>query len=202
MADGQSAYEKYSKLFKGKEKVILKQVDLGFGIHAMWNLGIDVAVETDTAVVFINDDIILGDNCAGTLASLVAYDKSLGVVSPAYDYRKFTDIYQEVETTAGGRSDGTGGLGGFCMALSRELTKEWRFDESMKWWYGDDDILMWTINTKHLRPAVTSIARCSGNSSLTINTDPPPNFVNQVLNDKLIFCIKWDLEDTNAPRRK
>jgi hypothetical protein len=87
------------------------------------------------------------------------------------------------------------------MALSRELAKEWRFDESMKWWYGDDDVLMWTINTKKLRAAVTSIARCSGNSSATIAADPPPNFVSQVLNDKLIFCLKWNLEDTDAPRR-
>lgn len=202
VADGPSAYKKYSKLLEGKKKVNLKQVPLGVGIHVMWNLGIDVAVETDTAVAFINDDIILGDNCAGTLASLVTYDKSLGVVSPVYDYRKFKDICQEVEITANGRSDGSGGLGGFCMVLSRELAKEWRFDESMKWWYGDDDILMWTMNIKNLRPAVTSVARCSGNSSLTISTDPPPNFVNQVMNDKLIFCLKWNMEDTNAPRRK
>ena len=201
VADGASAHKKYSKLLADKKKVVLKQVPLGAGIHVMWNIGIDVAIENNTAIAFVNDDIIIGDNCIGSLASLVTYDSSLGIVSPVYDYRKFTDICQEVEITANGRNDGSGGLGGFCMALSRELAKEWRFDESMKWWYGDDDVLMWTINTKKLRAAVTSIARCSGNSSATIAADPPPNFVSQVLNDKLIFCLKWNLEDTDAPRR-
>lgn len=202
VADGPKAYKTYEPLLKDSEKVVLKQVPLGVGIHVMWNIGIDIAIENGTASAFVNDDIVLGDNCVGTLASLVTYDSTLGVVSPVYDYRKFKGIYQDVERTSNGRNDGSGGLGGFCMVLSQELTKEWRFDESMKWWYGDDDVLMWTINTKKRRAVVTSVARCSGNHSSTINNDPPANFVSQVQNDKLIFCIKWDLEDSDAPRRK
>jgi hypothetical protein len=161
----------------------------------MWNIGIDVAIEKGTNAVFINDDVILGDNCAGTLASLLEYDASVGIACPGYDYRKFTDITQDVDTVCNGRYDGTGGLGGFCMALSKDLIKKWRFDESMKWWYGDNDVLLWVLRIEQRRAAIASIARCSGNSSATIENDRPDNFVQTVQDDKLKFYIKWNLED-------
>ena len=194
VADGPSAYAAYKKVLKDKEKVTLKKVDLAVGIHVMWNIGIDVSIKNNTATAFVNDDVIIEDNCIGSLASLLEYDKSLGLTSPLYDYRKFTDITQDVSSTSNGRTDGSGGLGGFCMVLPADLTKEWRFDETMKWWYGDDDVLMWCNTIKKRRGVLTCIARCSGNRSLTIATDPPPNFREIVQNDKLKFYIKWNLE--------
>lgn len=195
VADGTSAYKKYSELLAEKEKVQLEQVELGAGIHVMWNIGVQIARETDTAVIFINDDVVLGDNCAGTLASLLAYDESVGIVCPAYDYRKFSEITQDVSSVCNGRYDGTGGLGGFCMALPKDLTKEFLFDESMKWWYGDNDVLYWVLRTAQRRAVLTSIARCSGNSSATVDNDPPDNFVKQVQDDKLKFYLKWGIEE-------
>jgi tetratricopeptide (TPR) repeat protein len=192
IADGDKAHETYESLLKDKEKVELRKVELGVGIHVMWNIGIDIAKENGTSAAFVNDDVTLGDNCIGTLASLVEYDKQIGLVCPTYDYRKFVDIYQDVETTANGRSDGTGGLGGFCMVIPKNLTKEWRFDESMKWWYGDDDVLAWCRLTKKLRAVMTSITRCSGNISATINNDPPPGFADLVREDRRIFIEKWE----------
>jgi len=195
VADGQAAFDKYSQLLAEKERVLLKKVDLGAGIHVMWNIGIDIAVENNTSAVFINDDVVIGEHCAGTLASLLEYDKSIGIACPAYDYRKFSDITQDVDTVCNGKYDGTGGLAGFCMALSKDLVKKWRFDESMKWWYGDNDILYWTTRSESRRAVITSVARCSGNNSETIENDPPDNFVETVLDDKLKFYVKWGIED-------
>ena len=81
------------------------------------------------------------------------------------------------------------------MALSKDLTKKWRFDESMKWWYGDNDVLYWVLKTQKRRAVITSVARCSGNSSTTIDNDPPDNFVQTVQDDKLKFYIKWNIEE-------
>jgi glycosyltransferase involved in cell wall biosynthesis len=195
VADGQVAFDKYSQLLAEKERVVLKKVDLGAGIHVMWNIGIEVAVENNTSAVFINDDVVIGERCVGTLASLLEYDKSIGIACPAYDYRKFSDIAQDVDTVCNGKYDGTGGLAGFCMALSKDLVKEWRFDESMKWWYGDNDVLYWTTRSQNRRAVITSVARCSGNSSETIENDPPDNFAKTVLDDKLRFYVKWGIED-------
>jgi len=195
VADGPDAFATYEKLLADKQNVVLKQVELGAGIHVMWNLGIDVAIEKGTGAVFINDDVILGDHCAGALASLFEYDKSIGIACAGYDYRKFTDIVQDVDTVCNGRYDGTGGLAGFCMALSKDLTKTWRFDESMKWWYGDNDVLNWVLKTQKRRAVITSVARCSGNSSSTIENDPPDNFVQTVQDDKLKFYVKWNIGD-------
>jgi glycosyltransferase involved in cell wall biosynthesis len=192
VADGPKAHKTYSNLLKNSEKVTLKQVPLGVGIHVMWNIGIDISIKNQTSTAFINDDIVLGDNCIGTLASLVEHDKGIGVVCPNYDYRKFAGMYQDVDTTANGRSDGSGGLAGYCMVIPKTLTTEWKFDERMKWWYGDDDVLYWVLRTKKLRAVVASVARCSGNYSATVDNDPPPRFVDDVLNDKLLFRMKWD----------
>lgn len=200
VADGPAARERYEKLLaeSSLEKVQLESVELGAGIHVMWNLGIDVARAKNAAVALVNDDVTVGENTIGTLASLLAYDKTLGIVCPAYDYRKFTEVVQDVTTVCNGRYDGTGGLGGFCMVLAADLTERFKFDESMKWWYGDNDVLFWVTRSEKRRAGIASIARCSGNASTTVDNDPPENFVKLVQDDKLKFCVKWGIEDTNA----
>lgn len=197
VADGPEAHARYKDLLADRDlaKVRIEAVELGVGIHVMWNIGIDIARELDLPVVFINDDVIVGENTVGTLVSFLEYDKSLGLVCPAYDYRKFTDLTQDVDTVCNGRYDGTGGLAGFCMALAADLVEEWKFDESMKWWYGDNDVLMWTKQIAKRGTAITSVARCSGNASTTVENDPPANFVQTVMDDKLKFYVKWSIED-------
>lgn len=195
VADGDDAYDAYAKLVEasGAKKVALRRVELGAGIHAMWNMGVEQARSTRLAVALVNDDVVIADNTVGTLASLLEYDKSLGVVCPAYDYRKFTDITQDVSTVCNGRYDGTGGLAGFCMVLSADIVQEFKFDESMKWWYGDNDVLFYVTRNKKRRAAITSLSRCSGNSSYTVDNDPPADFVKTVQDDKLKFYIKWGI---------
>jgi glycosyltransferase involved in cell wall biosynthesis len=198
VADGDKAHEEYSKLLvddKFKD-VELHKVPLSAGIHVMWNIGAEVASQLGVALALVNDDVTISDTTIGTLASLLAYDKSIGLVCPAYDYRKFNDIYQDVRTVCNGRYDGTGGLAGFCMVLDKDIN--WRFDESMKWWYGDNDVLLHVLRVEKKRAVITSLSRCSGNSSATIDNDPPADFVKTVQDDKLKLCIKWGMEDSNA----
>ena len=197
VADGQEAYTHYKDLLAERDstKIRIENVELGAGIHVMWNLGIDVARKYGLPAVFINDDVIIGENTVGTLASFLEYDKSLGLVCPAYDYRKFADLTQDVNTVCNGRYDGTGGLAGFCMALAADLVEEWKFDESMRWWYGDNDVLMWTKQIAKRGVAIVNLARCSGNASTTVENDPPDNFIQTVMDDKLKFYVKWSIED-------
>ena len=199
VADGAEALERYTQLLDGRfQKVRLHGVELGAGIHAMWNIGLDLAREYSVAAAFINDDVTITSDTVGTLASVLAHDTTLGIVCPAYDYRRFSDMTQDVDTVCAGRYDGTGGLAGFCMVLARDIVQTWRFDESMKWWYGDNDVLFWVMFREKRRAAITCVARCSGNSSQTIENDPPANFIKLVNDDKLKFYIKWGVEVSGA----
>lgn len=197
VADGDEAYEAYKKLIaeSGLKKTKLERVKLGAGIHKMWNIGVEVARRENSAVALVNDDVVIAEDTVGTLASLLAYDESLGLVCPAYDYRKFTDITQDVSTVCNGRYDGTGGLAGFCMVLAADIAQRFKFDESMKWWYGDNDVLLHVTRNEKRRAAITSISRCGGNSSHTVDNDPPPDFIKTVQDDKLKFYVKWGIED-------
>lgn len=197
VADGDEAYEAYEALLGESDlkKVRLERVELGAGIHVMWNIGVEAARRENSAVALVNDDVVIADNTVGSLVSLLAYDESLGLVCPAYDYRKFSDITQDVSTVCNGRYDGTGGLAGFCMVLAADITQRFKFDESMKWWYGDNDVLLHVTRNEKRRAAITSLARCSGNSSHTVDNDPPADFVKTVQDDKLKFYVKWGIED-------
>jgi glycosyltransferase involved in cell wall biosynthesis len=189
VADGNDAFDTCKKMFSSK-KIVLDKVLWDEGIHAMWNIGIDYAKKEKTSVAFINDDVTFENNACGVLASVLEHDKDLGLICPDYDGRQFSSWITNVETTCRGRYDGTGGMAGFFMVMSKDLIKDWKFDESMKWWYGDDDVLNWTIQ-QGKKAAIVNIAKCSGNESFTINNDPPLNFNKTVENDKKIFESKW-----------
>lgn len=189
IADGDSAFDSCQNLFNSK-KIVLEKVEEGSGIHKMWNIGIDHANADDTSVAFINDDVVIDNNACGVLASVLEHDKNLGLICPDYDDRQVSSWITEVKDTCRGRYNGTGGMAGFFMVLAKDLAKTWKFDESMKWWYGDDDVLNWTIQ-QGKKAAIVNIAKCSGNESFTINNDPPLNFNKTVENDKKIFESKW-----------
>ena len=190
IADGDTAHTTYKDLMLKRENVVLEKVELGAGIHVMWNIGIDYAISSETTAVFINDDTFPYPNACGTLASFLEYDKSFGLVCPNYDNRNFKSLTVETALTAMGRTDGTGGLGGFFMALPKESVKQWKFDERMKWWYGDDDVIQWTLSIGK-KVAINNLARCFGNDSRTTKQDPPKNFRELVDNDRKIFKEKW-----------
>ena len=187
IADGKQAWE-------GARKVIdnahLFQVELGSGIHVMWNIGLKLTVAGHHAL-FLNDDVDINeDTISGLIATLNKYSR-IGVVCPNYSGELIRGPYRPVTDTCSGRYDGSGGLGGFCMMLRNSLVREWKFDERMKWWYGDDDLVNWIVHVKKMVAAIASNSTCSDNVSWTIENDPPPDFNYLVERDGIIFRQKW-----------
>lgn len=76
------------------------------------------------------------------------------------------------------------------MMLAADLAAEWRFDERMKWWCGDDDVLNWVRITKGRTAAICASSRCSDNASWTIQHDPPAGFHATVAEDVRIYQSK------------
>jgi hypothetical protein len=190
VADGLSAYSDCLRLFSDSDMVIVEDVGLGVGIHHMWNIGIYHGRKNKTTVAFLNDDVVPEDFSVGTLASLLAHKKELGLVCPDYDKRTFNNWLIDTNTTCRGRYDGTGGFAGFFMVLAKDLVQDWYFDERMKWWYGDDDVVMWCLS-RGRRVVIASITGCSGNNSHTTDSNPPKNFSELVYRDKEVYEQKW-----------
>ena len=189
VADGESVYRDLAGLDLDPRVSLLHVRDRS-GIHCMWNMGLS-NVSPGSHVLFMNDDVVIEGRSVDVLSSLLDREPKLGLVSPNYDKRAFSTMLFDVAHTCRGAYDGTGGIGGFCMMLNSELVRAWRFDESMKWWYGDDDLLMWVTRICGKRASLTGLAACSTNTSWTINNDPPANFAEIVENDRLIFANKW-----------
>jgi hypothetical protein len=158
----------------------------------MWNIGLELATKLGLHAIFINDDVSSNIDTAGLLCEALDKHSELRLVCPNYDNRQINKAYHPVTTTCGSRYDGTGGLAGFYMALHKDLVPNFRFNESMKWYYGDDDILMWVISRGY-KAAILPFASCWGNESKTINTDIPANFAEDTQNDRLIFESTWKL---------
>jgi hypothetical protein len=170
--------------------ISLTVVPEGSGIHVMWNIALNNS-DGKAHMLFLNDDVTLCKDTITGMAETLAAHPELGLVCPTYAPETFDGDYREVTEICGGRYDGTGGLAGFCMTLRNTLIHEWRFDERMKWWFGDNDILLWVRLTKQKIVAICSNAHCSDNDSWTINNDPPKNFLQEVKQDQIIFEEKW-----------
>jgi glycosyltransferase involved in cell wall biosynthesis len=195
VADGDHSLSKLEN-FSNSTKIQIISVPENSGIHVMWNKGM-VHGNTRNHIAFLNDDVTINNETLDLLGSQLDRDNSIGLICPNYDGRLINGMYQKVNTTCRGRYDGTGGLAGFCMMLRSDLRSNWRFDERMKWWYGDDDIVNWIINVCNKFVAISSLATCDNNSSWTINNDPPSNFAAAVKKDAIIYNKKWGLD---APR--
>ena len=170
------------------EKVSFVAVKRGAGIHKMWNLGLSLA-DAGSHVAFINDDVSLSKDTMTALCNALDEDTRIGLVCPKYAGDSNVDLI--THTTCRGRYNGTGGMAGFCMMLASDLVPQFRFDERMIWWYGDDDLVNW-VNKKANRLCVISgKTTCVHGHSVTITNDPPDNFNNVVENDRKIFEDKW-----------
>ena len=178
VADGDAAYEAVSAL--GAHTATVLGVPLGVGIHVMWNVGMAELQGRNCHVAFINDDVSLSDGCMTTIARVLADRPDVGLVTPAWDGA--TDEAFVFFT----------GFAGFCMVLAHDLAEEWRFDERMKWWYGDNDVINWVHRVKNRQVGICGIAQCHGNRSQTINTDPPADFYAHIENDARLFQEKWE----------
>ena len=177
VCDGPNALKHVSRLIQ--DKVVIFAVPVGTGIHNMWNIGMDYLQKRNNHIAFINDDVSISENCVSLVAGLIDSDPTLGLVSPCVD-NSTTEPF--IPST---------GFAGFCMFLVRDLVSKWRFDERMRWWYGDVDVICWVSQAENRRTGVTGVASCSGNRSQTIVNDPPPNFQRDIENDARLFAEKW-----------
>lgn len=178
VADGYKALETMGALGL-PPNARLVAVPLGVGIHVMWNLGMDIVVRNGNHIAFINDDTTISPNCMQVVSDLLDRRPDIGLVTPNYTSHAVPEFQEMVKH------------GGFCMTLARDLCPEWRFDERMKWWYGDDDIQQWTHRAKGRKVGLTGLSTCGDNCSYTIGNDGPEGFHQLVENDRLLFIEKW-----------
>ena len=157
------------------------------GIHAMWNQGLSLL--KGNHVAFVNDDVEIEKGTIDKLCEALDKNPRYGLVSPVYwDGELETD--KKVVGTCRGRYDGTGGIGGFCFVLALDVADAYRFDERMKWWYGDDDVVR-SVDAMGRDTCLVSGTRIVHRHSRTIETSPPKAFAEIVERDRIIYEGKW-----------
>lgn len=186
VADGDRAVEKIQSA--DLPPITLLSVPEGSGIHVMWNDALD-RIDNGHHVCFINDDVQIDATAVETLAAQLDNDESIGLICPNYDNRLIEGTTQDVRGANG--TYGKTGISGATMMLRSDLVHKWRFDERMRWYFGDDDISLWTLLTRGKRTVVSNLARSWGNESWTTQNDPPKDFDKITANDKLVFDEKW-----------
>jgi len=198
VADGNAAFAKINAALQEHD---LRQfcdvlcVREGSGIHVMWNYGAEKY--KGKHILYINDDVTFDEDAIDTLAGMLDTHLELGVVCPNYDGRKIVKQYEAVSIACPGRYDGTDGLAGFCFMVRSDVDKDWRFDERMKWYYGDNDIVNW-VRLSGKVAAISGTAAMQLNPSWTKTHDPPPGFDEYTKNDAKIFASKWNDDGTLA----
>ncbi len=168
--------------------VIKTYVPRGAGISTMWNHGMRLATPGHH-VLFLNDDVSINENTVTGLVTALAEDHRIGLVCPKYAGDSDVDIISH--TTCRGKYDGTGGMAGFAMMLASDLVPQFSFDERMKWWYSDDDLVNWVNHVAKRLCVISAKSRCVHGHSVTIRTDPPQDFNDIILKDKQIYNNKW-----------
>ena len=189
IADGEDAFNGLRSI-SDDSRITASLVTGRPGIHVMWNVGLS-RCQPSSHILFLNDDVTILGRGVDVLSALLDKLPHAGLISPEYDSREFRNEFISVVDTCRGRYDGSGGIPGFAMMLSASIAHTWRFDESMKWWYGDDDLVNYVIRIAGKQVGITGLASCSKNTSWTITNDAPPDFSNEVSNDKRIFQHKW-----------
>lgn len=180
VADGPDAYNLMDSQ-QLPSKVTLTSVALGAGIHVMWNLGKDMVEHKSTHVAFINDDVSVGENCMSIMAEVLDRRPEIGLLTPNFTGHALEEFSE------------TQGFAGFCMMLAQDLVHDFRFDERMMWWYGDNDIIMWVNRIANRKTGITGLTTCAENQSYTITNDPPKDFHMHINNDARIYKEKWGL---------
>jgi glycosyltransferase involved in cell wall biosynthesis len=168
--------------------VLTPGVHAGSGIHVMWNLGLHLT-SPENHVAFINDDVSIEPGTINKLCAALDENPEYGLVSPVY-WDGGLDENKHSTTTCRGRYDGTGGIAGFCFVLASDIAQNYRFDEEMKWWYGDDDVVN-TVNELGRNSVLVAGTRIVHSHSATIESSPPPAFAETVERDRIYYERKW-----------
>ena len=158
------------------------------GIHVMWNAALEQK-HSDTHMCFINDDVKFDPHAVSVLSAQLISEQTYGLISPNYDNRLIAKSGVRVRGATG--VYGKSGISGAFMMLSCDLAAQWRFDTTMKWYFGDDDVARWTRETKGREAVISGLVRSWGNESWTTVNNPPKNFARLTELDKQIFDTKW-----------
>lgn len=116
----------------------------GASIHEMWNAGIEESKARHKGradVVFLNNDLRLGEGFVVRMSAGLRSDPSLCAVSGNYDGRRGSGVIP-VHGISAGRMDGSGGLAGFAFMCRSDFLDTYRFPTEMRWWYGDNDLCL------------------------------------------------------------
>jgi len=178
------------------------------GIHEMWNAGAAYArndgQKRNVNLIFLNNDLILGDNFVSNLTGTLRNNDKLIAVSAKYDDREIDGPYQETDRVCGAKYDGTGGFAGFAFAVRMELfTSGYSFPEECRWWYGDNDLIR-TIIMGEGKVGISSDATVEhidgGGQSGGDRTWSDPKWDDMKKNDRASFEARWTtiLESVNA----
>lgn len=185
VADGQKAYDMLSAL---PNNIIKLMVPEGIGIHRMWNTAMKV-LGSGNYMAFINDDISLSPDCMTTLMNCMIHEPSIGMICPNYSTEpNINDTRdRDVGGVSGANYSGWGGMAGFCFMLAKDVVPLWQFDESLRWLAGDNDIVDFVTQVMKRRATITHKTRCVHENSKTFNDDPPPDWLNQMHRDKMVY---------------
>lgn len=172
----------------------------GEGIHVMWNMGADAAARLGpfVDVLFVNNDVSLGDGCVEKLADALRSARDLAVVCPNYDGRRrrltsgLGDEWIEYRTDiCADRYDGTGGIAGFCFMVRSEFLARYRFPTECKWWFGDNDLLL-AVQHSGLNSAIVVEASCEHIDGGGKTGDwESPEMRAQIAADRDAFMARW-----------
>lgn len=117
----------------------------GMGIHQMWNLGIDHALDKHgprTHIALLNDDLEVGPEFLKRLSHTLTDRRDLTAVCGNYDGRQTLEAVVETVDICANRYDGTGGFAGFAFMVRGEwFSSGYRFPEECMWWFGDNDLI-------------------------------------------------------------
>lgn len=163
------------------------------GIHHMWNEAIRVALsEGAEAVALLNNDLELGPEALFHCERALKYNPDVAVVCPVYDGRVIGEVQRVTEICAG-RYDGTGGLAGFAMVIRCSWLSRtgYRFPEDLKWWYGDNDLVLEVYRSGHTA-AIAGRATClhlDGGGKTGDWMSPEMQAATEA--DRQVFMAKW-----------
>jgi hypothetical protein len=114
--------------------LVLDSEQYGHRIYAMWNAGLREARELHPGcvVAVLNDDIWVAPGAIPQMAGMLLAHADVGVVYPDWHGN---DCPAYLVPTTGGHPQG--GMTGFAFLFRETLPLD--FDESYRWWYGDND---------------------------------------------------------------
>jgi len=140
-----SGLEVVQKFTNRHNKVSVKVECARVGIYEAWNLGIDLAGDTD--VVIMNDDLLIPMNFIDTIGLVAMNINAYCIVPntpPKEHYSNIVDMPFEFYAKlpeSGDDIDMVNWMPGFCFYLSKECIQDVGMFDSKhyKCWFGDDD---------------------------------------------------------------